>query len=500
MQRTQHIESLYPWDRAPLPFFEIARGIGERDASLPTRVFGLLETTLELALAFGIAAVRQHSPERVLEILSSDFSRPTLGTRKELVNQLDRLDPGVCGWNLKRRDKEAASLASAFDAGSTVKNIGGLIDRLIAARNDLAHNGLSSEELADFAFQVLPAIKFVVSKNSFFVGSKLIRVDNYTALGGRPGLVGTCFSGAAAAKYAMGQPFVGPALAPGTVISRSMNGDVLDLSPFIEVRGDAVYFLSAWNRNRGFLRTPRFPKAPLEVDFLKPVPGHPGTGARLVHEVRPPRSPRHAKALGAAAGLILVAAAVFGAVVVTSQGDGSQAAEPGRSGAAMFVENSATQPPIPNPELSAPILEPPTTSCGRDDAKPRVRAAALDWPKWSCRTKESTATELWASCLSQYRYVPTGGSGCPGEARCCPPDVHSAIRQEEAIRPLLPSLCGFDRADRASDIDNWQRYRCRSAEQVSPRTWVLCLGREQYSSRVGTGCVEGMLCCPEQGP
>ena len=60
------------------------------------------------------------------------------------------------------------------------------------------------------------------------------------------------------------------------------------------------------------------------------------------------------------------------------------------------------------------------SSCGASTARPPIDRLRADWLSYRC-SRRAAAGDDWGSCLARWEYADTDGSGCVGNARCCPP-------------------------------------------------------------------------------
>lgn len=146
---------------------------------------------------------------------------------------------------------------------------------------------------------------------------------------------------------------------------------------------------------------------------------------------------------------------------------------------------------------SSSVDDEPAIGCGSPDAARRVRTEVSDWEDWQCASEEHVSRAVWSYCLHFGKYNAPGLEACPGTQRCCAPNSQSVMGQEERLRALSRSACGQPAVNAHFELPVlWQNYRCRSPHSPDVTNPNDCLPRSAYSTDVGTGCIEGMLCCP----
>ena len=118
------------------------RGCAVDDPSYLPKLFALTEATIGMAVALGLARMRGKPDwSRAASEVVTRLERAALGTRLEIVHQLDALQAGVCGWALSERLSRTAGLLEAVgaDAGKGPPSVAQALDALVRARNMLAH-------------------------------------------------------------------------------------------------------------------------------------------------------------------------------------------------------------------------------------------------------------------------------------------------------------------------------------------------------------------------
>lgn len=586
---TVHGASLERWQAAPQPLARIALELSPHDPHFQRDVLGLLEATLAIAGAFGLSLVSVDTRAR-LKLLDRPFNKPALGDRHRLLLDLDKRESMATGWNLRQPSPGVRPILRKLSGDSKKpETVSELIGCLVTARNEISHAGRG--EVPDDRLNVmLEAVELLVTMNLHFP-RRVVRIDGFATLDdGTSGPIGTCFSGAAPARFRRGTAFAVDLsdLRAGDLLLEPSDGEEWRrLDPIFAVRSNTLTFAHGWDASRVWMwghqepeqtsepwlavmrgsrerplaafvrkvdarRTEKpkvvFHDVPADTSVDKRVEAE--ATARQSRDARKPPQPSASSLLALYGPGSLEDVPVLESVEVElrRKSAGATQSEPGeplesepastrrtRAGnditstgrfavlmgalslaiagmamwGALHLRDSTAEPapvsretrpdgepPPPSDPTTSSVVPEPTNACGSPHAKARVLAAIDDWSRWSCRERGETPLSLWSSCLRHFYYVGDVGEACPGELRCCPPDPASAARQTEALSDILPYVCGKSEADRASDIEGWSSFRCQEPSTLPPPIRDRCLSRAAYSSAVGTGCVEGMLCCP----
>lgn len=242
------------WERMPLPLGAIGALLRSSDAERLHRIFTFMETTVSLALSYGLAvAYRSGRWSLPPTDLAAALDQSSLGSRAQLLQQLD------CGWDLRTtnegfRDVVRLALGPSQLPKRGEPSVAQALQAMVAARNQLAHPSIPNAIRPDAAGAVADGVVALARTNRWF-GYRLLRADGFTAMpDGRPGVVATSMTGLHPAPYRGHAPIFAPELhSVGEFFLFREDGGARELcllSPFVVARGKHVYFLADYRRGR----------------------------------------------------------------------------------------------------------------------------------------------------------------------------------------------------------------------------------------------------------
>lgn len=246
------------WERMPLPLGAVGAMLRSSDAERLHRIFTFMETTVSLALSYGLAvAYRSGRWSLPPADLAAALDQSSLGSRAQLLQQLD------CGWDLRTRSagfRDVVSLAlgsGQLPRGRGEPSVAQALQAMVAARNQLAHPSIPNAIRPDAAGAVADGVVELARTNRWF-GYRLLRADGFAAMpDGRPGVIATSMTGLHPAPYRGHAPIFAPEVhSVGELFLYRDDGGARELcllSPFVVARGPHVYFLADYRKGRPVL-------------------------------------------------------------------------------------------------------------------------------------------------------------------------------------------------------------------------------------------------------
>lgn len=242
------------WERMPLPLGAVGALLRSSDAERLHRILTFMETTVSLALSYGLAvAYRSGRWSLPPTDLAAALDQSSLGSRAQLLQQLD------CGWDLRTtnegfRDVVRLALGPSQLPKRGEPSVAQALQAMVAARNQLAHPSIPNAIRPDAAGAVANGVVALARTNRWF-GYRLLRADGFTALpDGRPGVIATSMTGLHPAPYRGHAPIFAPEVhSVGELFLFREDGGARELcllSPFVVARGKHVYFLADYRRGR----------------------------------------------------------------------------------------------------------------------------------------------------------------------------------------------------------------------------------------------------------
>jgi hypothetical protein len=254
VNETHHGQLMREWERMPLPLGAIGALLRTSDAERLHRIFIFMETTVSLALSYGLAvAYRSGRWSLPPTDLAAALDQSSLGSRAQLLQQLD------CGWDLRAtnegfRDVVRLALGPSQLPKRGEPSVAQALQAMVAARNQLAHPSIPNAIRPEAAGAVADGVVALARTNRWF-GYRLLRADGFAALpDGQPGVIATSMTGLHPAPYRGHAPILAPEvrLVGELFLYRDDGGEpeLCLLSPFVVARGPHVYFLADYRKGR----------------------------------------------------------------------------------------------------------------------------------------------------------------------------------------------------------------------------------------------------------
>jgi hypothetical protein len=254
VNETQHGQLMREWERMPLPLGAVGALLRSSDAERLHRIFTFMETTVSLALSYGLAvAYRSGRWSLPPTDLAAALDQSSLGSRAQLLQQLD------CGWDLRTtnegfRDVVRLALGPSQLPKRGEPSVAQALQAMVAARNQLAHPSIPNAIRPDAAGAVADGVVALARTNRWF-GYRLLRADGFTAMpDGQRGVIATSMTGLHPAPYRGHAPIFAPEVhSVGELFLFREDGGARELcllSPFVVARGKHVYFLADYRRGR----------------------------------------------------------------------------------------------------------------------------------------------------------------------------------------------------------------------------------------------------------
>lgn len=267
----------------PLPLGSVGVLLRSSDADHLHRIFTFMETTVSLAISYGLAVAYRTGRWSIPPAdLRSALDQASLGTRAQLFQQLD------CGWDLRAtsdgfRGVVELALGKAQLPKRGDPSVAQALQALVAARNQLAHPTIPKAIRSDAAAAVVDGVVALARTNRWF-GYRLLRAEGFaTTPEGRPGVIATSMTGLHPSPYRGHAPIHAPEVhSVGELFLYREDGalrEVCLLSPFVVARGKHVYFLADYRKGRPVMWCSSVDAPPPDDAMIRDVEAVLGAGA-----------------------------------------------------------------------------------------------------------------------------------------------------------------------------------------------------------------------------